>query len=257
MLLKDIKVGTPSGLAFEFTDLNGKAIFTADDGVHGTEAWISDGTPGGTTLLSDINPGPSGSSIEPFFVDSGLAYFAADDGVTGLELWSTDGTSGGTVLATEFEAGPTGISGIDFWFLDGISLIKVGSPTHGSEPWALGPFTQYGEGCPGTGGVVPTLTPSGDTGPGGTITLDIAGGPAGAPAFLMVGVASSNLPVCVDCNLLVDPILFLPIVLSGSGTAQLTNGDFPAPIMIQLAVLDPGGSCVGFSVSRGVQIVSP
>ncbi|MEZ5990303.1 MAG: hypothetical protein R3F30_14520 [Planctomycetota bacterium] len=32
-------------------------IFTADDGVTGTELWISDGTPKGTRLLKDVNPG--------------------------------------------------------------------------------------------------------------------------------------------------------------------------------------------------------
>jgi ELWxxDGT repeat protein len=32
-----------------------RGIFSADDGVHGQEPWITDGTPGGTELLKDIN----------------------------------------------------------------------------------------------------------------------------------------------------------------------------------------------------------
>ena len=32
-----------------------RALFVADDGVHGTEVWITDGTPAGTELLEDIN----------------------------------------------------------------------------------------------------------------------------------------------------------------------------------------------------------
>ena len=33
-----------------------RLVFLADDGVHGGEPWVSDGTPAGTFLLKDINP---------------------------------------------------------------------------------------------------------------------------------------------------------------------------------------------------------
>jgi ELWxxDGT repeat protein len=41
---------------------NGKALFAANDGTHGTELWVSDGTAGGTSLVYDINPGSTGSN---------------------------------------------------------------------------------------------------------------------------------------------------------------------------------------------------
>src|SRR5690606_40649205 len=43
-------------------DLGGKIVFAADDGVVGSELWITDGTAERTTLLSDIHPGSTGSS---------------------------------------------------------------------------------------------------------------------------------------------------------------------------------------------------
>jgi len=32
-----------------------RALFVADDGVHGAELWLTDGTTGGTHLVKDIN----------------------------------------------------------------------------------------------------------------------------------------------------------------------------------------------------------
>ena len=52
-----IKQINPSGYAEPngFIKLNGKILFSADDGFHGTELWTTDGTADGTTRISDIN----------------------------------------------------------------------------------------------------------------------------------------------------------------------------------------------------------
>lgn len=44
----------------------GRVVFMADDGANGAEPWISDGTPEGTQLLRNINPGAAGSGAFGF-----------------------------------------------------------------------------------------------------------------------------------------------------------------------------------------------
>jgi ELWxxDGT repeat protein len=56
-LLKDVFPGnTFSPSPQNFTDANGMLLFTADDGVHGSELWVSDGTAAGTRRVTDPAP---------------------------------------------------------------------------------------------------------------------------------------------------------------------------------------------------------
>jgi len=65
----------------------------------GSELWKSDGTPEGTVLVKDINPGPAGS-LPRFFCDmNGTLFFSAYDGNDSQrwDIWRSDGTPEGTV----------------------------------------------------------------------------------------------------------------------------------------------------------------
>jgi ELWxxDGT repeat protein len=68
----------------------GTLFFTADDGSHGIELWMSDGTEAGTVLVGDIYPGTTESSSNPQYLTdvNGTLFFAADDGNHGVELWA-------------------------------------------------------------------------------------------------------------------------------------------------------------------------
>ena len=85
-------------------------IFSYDDGVHGQEPWVTDGTAAGTFLLQDIAPGvgptysrygpgpdaPLSSSPGQFaMLSTGLAAFSAYTPGVGAQPWITDGTPAG------------------------------------------------------------------------------------------------------------------------------------------------------------------
>lgn len=75
-----------------------RMVFSANDGVHGAEPWITDGTPAGTRLLRDLCPGACGSSPSERVPLGSRLIFAAITSAQGIELWVTDGTTAGTRL---------------------------------------------------------------------------------------------------------------------------------------------------------------
>ncbi len=78
-----------------------KVFITASDSVHGSELWVSDGTPDGTFMTKDIYPGNGSSFAESYMYTSSAFYFAANDSTHGSELWKSDGTSAGTVFVKD------------------------------------------------------------------------------------------------------------------------------------------------------------
>ena len=120
VLLKDINTGNAgadsSSPAF-FYLINSIVLFVATDATHGREVWRTDGTPGGTTILKDINIG-SGSSTEfeifpgfsvpvfkGFHTFNNNAYFNAYDGSSSGQVWKTDGNSINTSLLKDIVPG--------------------------------------------------------------------------------------------------------------------------------------------------------
>src|SRR5205814_8302141 len=61
-----------------------------------TELWRTDGSPGGTGLFIDLNPGTAESSLSLIAASSTQLFFRANDGSSGDVLWRTDGSLGGT-----------------------------------------------------------------------------------------------------------------------------------------------------------------
>jgi ELWxxDGT repeat protein len=139
-LVKDINPGTgnsapavPSALNTT-ADFQGKMFFAADDGTHGTELWETDGTSAGTSLVSDINPGPAASKPAALTVFNGRLYFQATAGAGGSQLFASDGTAAGTGLVKVLN--PNGdASPFDFTAFGGSLFFAANDGTNGTQLW--------------------------------------------------------------------------------------------------------------------------
>lgn len=133
-LLRDINPIAGSNVA-EIRCVDGQVYFRANDGVHGQEVWVSDGTTTGTRLLKDINVGADGSTPVSFLAWNGRVYFAADNGVDGYQLWSTDGTEAGTQVELVVDEVQDLEYVSRFTVYNDMVLFRGETEAHGAELW--------------------------------------------------------------------------------------------------------------------------
>lgn len=89
----------------------GTVFFVADDGVHGRELWVSDGTRAGTRQMADLCPGACSSQPRGFRRFGSVVNFTARTEPGRRELWVSDGTVPGTGLVADVCPGACG----HFW----------------------------------------------------------------------------------------------------------------------------------------------
>jgi len=88
--LLDVFPGPETSILFTIlVSHDGWVYFMADDGVTGYELWRTDGTPAGTLLFADIEPG-SASSLPVNLLSSPLGLFFSTNG---SGLWASDGAT--------------------------------------------------------------------------------------------------------------------------------------------------------------------
>jgi ELWxxDGT repeat protein len=144
VMLADINPGAPGGLAAyqPFPDAfesprasGGKVYFAADDGVHGRELWVTDGTAAGTSMASDIVLGSAGSDPWPFYpFEAGVLFSAGASG--SRTLWRSDGTPAGTLALGDAAHGSGNLRPFDFATLGGTVYFPGLQDATGRELWA-------------------------------------------------------------------------------------------------------------------------
>ena len=136
-----------SSSPFNFVSIRDNVYFEANDGIHGTEVWVSDGTESGTYMLKDIQKGSNHSYPSEFFVINDTLFFSAVYEDQGRELFVSDGTELGTMVISDFtplwnqHSESLGLAGYlffnhdgDLWISDGTSsgtmyLMELSSST--------------------------------------------------------------------------------------------------------------------------------
>ena len=139
-MAKDIRAGNNSAftnLSLGFTPVGNRVLFVANDGVHGNEFWISDGTDAGTHIVSDLTPGPTGRWDSTFIFPvafNDLAYFPLTTAEHGQELWVTDGTEAGTKVFVDFHPGADSSFASPMAAADGKLYFRADPPGSGYQP---------------------------------------------------------------------------------------------------------------------------
>ncbi len=106
--LKDIWPGEGGSNFRDCLELQGKCYAAADDSIHGSELWLTDGTETGTVMLKDINEnnnsnatGTLSSTPTNITIVGNKLFFVAFDTIQGISLWKSDGNESGTVMVKD------------------------------------------------------------------------------------------------------------------------------------------------------------
>jgi ELWxxDGT repeat protein len=143
-LTKDINTATtgsfpsnfPPNAAPTFAVLNNISYFTANDGIHNSELWRSDGTEAGTYLVKDIAAGgDSGTAVYGIIAANGLLFFSASTSEFGVEPWVSDGTEAGTHQLMDIYPGAYGSYPNQFVNVNGVVFFCVSSNGYNNQLW--------------------------------------------------------------------------------------------------------------------------
>ncbi len=114
----------------------GKVAFGADDGVHGLEPWVTDGTKAGTRMIKDVCPGSCGGAVGRFFGQGARLYFSGTADTSGnVELWTSNLTAPGTRQVKELCPGNCSSSPKGFVVVGPLVYLSALDPAGRRQLW--------------------------------------------------------------------------------------------------------------------------
>ena len=240
-LFKDIE---PSGQSQpdEISVANGSLWLMPTVTGTSSEPWKSDGTPGGTNLVKDINPGTGNSYPIDFTGLGDRTFFLASNtsstpfAMTNYQLWQSDGTAGGTFAR---------------------SAIAPGNPIEDKVKWLTraGPRLVFGaDNNDGTGFELWSFADNEE--PFTTITTGPANNTTTTDPSPVFGFESDDLPATFECRLY-DNDLPAPDFgpCSGPGAthtppAPLTTVDEVGSFRFEVRAIDESGNVDSTPIGR-------
>jgi ELWxxDGT repeat protein len=204
VLTSDVQTNGRGSDLDQLTAVGSSLFFVADDGIHGRELWVTDGTSAPEVI--DINPGPAGSNPLELTAIDGTLWFSANDGAAGPEPWTSDGTEAGTAIVSDVN-GSTGVGSAPSGFVafEGDVYFAATTGPTGRELWR-----------------------SDGTHPGTALVSDILAGSAGSSPLDMTVVDHGNdirrLWFSAESSALVDGARDL-LALDPSGTVTLDTAN--------------------------------
>jgi len=135
-LFKDFNSGAGDG--FDLGQIqsyyinNNLLYFMANDGAHGDELWVTNGT--AVTMLGDITPGATSTNITAFSHIGSETFFSVATATFSLDIWKTDGTAAGTVVVKSFNLFGSAI--VSSMLLFNNKLYFSGTDAAGAELWS-------------------------------------------------------------------------------------------------------------------------
>ncbi len=147
LLVKDLSPGSHHTLFGNCFAFQHKLLFAADTSQdpialrQASQLWITDGHPGGTTMLKDFAHWGVGAGLYGFVEMGSKCYFVAWDSLLGLEIFMTDGTPSGTVILKDIWLGVgNGITSPSSTFngpvvLNGKLYFCADDSVHGPQLW--------------------------------------------------------------------------------------------------------------------------
>jgi ELWxxDGT repeat protein len=180
-----------------------------------------------------------------------VAVFSGVSTGFGREPWRSNGLPNGTSRLLDVNPGSASSAPREFTHAGGLVYFTADDGTTGRELWAMATFPAvfaYGQGCPGTGGLVPQIAADDAPRLGATIDFKLSSALPNAIAVLALGLTGFEIPIGGGCSALNDALVVTGVLTGPAGAVQLPLPLPASPAVVglsvfaQYGVLDPNGA---------------